>query len=114
MDEAVICPNCGCATGKGMMQNNMPQNNEEFRVLSSINSLKLPALLCAFLVPLVGLILSIVGFSKISSAKMLPLSADGSNQLAIYKKSFTTSLILSIVMPIAYIILYMIMLEAFF
>ncbi len=119
MDEAVICPNCGCATNNSKAQSSaISQESQEYSVLSSINGLTLPARICAFLVPLVGLILSLVGFSKISSTNTLQLSEDASKQLFDYKVNFKTSLIISIIVmvvaPIVCLIGYLVLLEAFF
>ncbi len=99
MDEAVICPNCGCSTRKNNIQNNNAvQTSEEHNVISSISSLTLPARVCAFLFPLIGMIIAGVGLSKISSAKMLQLSAKGKYTLDQNKTNFTTSIIIATVM----------------
>ena len=57
MDEAVICPGCGCAVaGAPTVQNN--QNQEESPALATVGTI------FAILMPIVGLILGIIGACK--------------------------------------------------
>ena len=54
MDEAVICPHCGCAT------NSKADSVKE----QETNVLAIVGFILSFFVPLVGLILSIIGYKK--------------------------------------------------
>lgn len=62
-DNAVICPNCGVTTEKFKQTRPAAQQTQE------TNGIAVAALVCAFLVPLVGLILGIVALVK---SKQLP------------------------------------------
>lgn len=60
-EQAVICPRCGYqprANG-GFYQGGYPQYQP-----TESNGIAIAALICAFLIPLVGLILGIVGLNK--------------------------------------------------
>lgn len=59
LDEAVICPGCGCAVNNNPSV--MPQGNTAQQETPGIAT---GALICSFLVPIVGLILGIVGACK--------------------------------------------------
>ena len=59
MDEAVICPGCGCAVG-----NNQSGNLTQVHTTGETSGLATGALVCSFLIPIVGLILGIVGACK--------------------------------------------------
>ena len=62
--QAVICPRCGYqpAANGAFYQGGYQQYQQPYQRES--NGLAIAALICAFLVPLVGLILGIVGLSK--------------------------------------------------
>ena len=63
MDEAVICPGCGCAvTGGNVAQSN--NNGEETSGLATA------AIVFAILMPIIGLILGIVGACKYKSEEL--------------------------------------------
>lgn len=52
MDEAIICPNCGCATGQ------ITGQKDEF------NWMALVGFICSFFVAIVGLVFGILGLQK--------------------------------------------------
>lgn len=59
MDEAVLCMNCGCPVdGSPLAQSGAKGEEKES------NGIAIGAIICAFLVPIVGLILGIVGCAK--------------------------------------------------
>lgn len=58
LDEAIVCPGCGCAVEKKeepKQPETQPTSNN-----SSYSGLSIGGFVCAFLMPLIGLILSIV------------------------------------------------------
>ena len=59
MDEAVICPGCGCAVG-----NNQSVNTTKVSTAGETSGIATGALVCSFLIPIVGLLLGIVGACK--------------------------------------------------
>ena len=80
LDEAVICPNCGCsvqydnAGGGNANRQTAPQYTDSYSALS------VAGLILAFFEPLVGLILSIMAHSdakKTGSGKSLSLAKAG-------------------------------------
>jgi hypothetical protein len=113
MDEAVICPNCGCSTTKKNTITNT-SSSQEYATLSNINNLTTPALILAFLVPLIGIVIAGIGLSKVSSAKMLQLSAKGSLELDNYKSKFTTSIIIaSVILGLSFVSVIIVSIVAF-
>lgn len=106
MDEAVICPNCGCGTSKNNFQsNNTMQLNEENNIISSISNLTAPARILSIFIPMIGIIIASIGLFKISSAKMLQLSANGKYTLDNNKSSFTTSIIIAVAITLFSVLL---------
>lgn len=63
MDEAVMCPSCGCAVENGQSKNQAPENADAKSNWDSIKRTKV-ATAFAFLCPIVGLILGIIGLVK--------------------------------------------------
>lgn len=93
VDEAIICPNCGCSVQYGNTASNLnkgsagysqqrpAQPNQSYNAdLDSYSSMCVVGFVFAFLSPLIGLILSIVAFNdakKTGSGKTLSLSRAG-------------------------------------
>lgn len=77
MDEAVICVNCGCAVANEQTANPTAVQNRESS--STANC----ALIFAFLCPIVGLIIGIVGLRKYKDQRL--------------RKRCTTAIVISIV-----------------
>lgn len=65
MDEAVICPGCGCAVG-----NNQSINTTQVNTAGETSGIATGALVCSFLIPIVGLILGIVGACKYKTPEL--------------------------------------------
>lgn len=63
MDEAVICPSCGCVVENGQSKNQAPENADPKSNWDSIKRTKVTTAF-AFLCPIVGLILGIIGLVK--------------------------------------------------
>lgn len=61
-DEAVVCPECGCATGEAL-HSGMTNNTSDKRGLRESAGLANTSLAFAFLVPIVGFILGLIGVS---------------------------------------------------
>lgn len=55
-DEAVVCPHCGCATEK--------YNNNKKTDDNSISALAIVGLVLSFLIPIAGLVCSIIAFKN--------------------------------------------------
>lgn len=87
-DNAFVCPKCGVKAVE-----DSPQETET----SSTNGLAIAGLVCSFLIPIVGLILSIVGLNK---SKQLDGSGKGLAIAGIVISAviMVISLIISIVM----------------
>ena len=66
VDEAVVCPGCGCSVNDVAVQANnvAPLEQEENP------GLQRAAVICAFLVPIVGLICGIIGAIKYKTPKL--------------------------------------------
>lgn len=64
VDEAVICVGCGCPV------NGTPSANTQKTQQAETSGLATGAIICAFLLPLVGLILGIIGNSKYSDPQL--------------------------------------------
>ena len=62
-DEAVICIGCGCSVNSAKSANNT-ESSETTKPTPESNGMANCALLCAFLIPILGLILGIVGVCK--------------------------------------------------
>ena len=61
-DEAVVCPNCGCATRNSYStKNNVTVESQEQNLVSSINNLGTLSLVFAFFIPIVSIIFMIFG-----------------------------------------------------
>jgi len=65
MDEAVICPGCGCAVAGNQISQNEPQT-EVYESKSTANC----ALLFAFFLPLLGIIFGIIGACKYKDSSL--------------------------------------------
>lgn len=78
VDDAVICVHCGC-----QVKDTSTPSVQQVAQSDESNGLAIGALVCAFLIPLVGLILGIVGLSKYKTPS--------------YRSQCTTAIILSIV-----------------
>ena len=89
-DEAVVCPRCGCMIRR---IEPMPQSATSAPTLESgeTSGLATGALVCSFLIPIVGLILGIVGTVKYTTPSL--------------KNRCITAIILSIVVWIVTIFL---------
>ncbi len=83
MDEAVICVHCGCQVSEGTTQNNRQQTVNPVVEPGESNGLAIGAIVCAFLIPILGLILGIVGMAKYKTQS--------------YKSQCITAIILSII-----------------
>lgn len=75
-DEAMICPECGCATSNYKSNNSNGTSEEEKNTMATL------AIVFAVLIPLVGLILGIIGVCKYQNEK--------------YKMKCVTAIVLSI------------------
>lgn len=64
MDEAVICVGCGCPV------NSTPSVNTQKTQPAETSGMVTGAIICAFLLPIVGLILGIIGVSKYSDPQL--------------------------------------------
>lgn len=79
LDDAIICPGCGCSVQYNNMNNGAPQNQVP-PIVDNYSALSVAGLILAFFQPLVGLILSILGHNeakRTGSAKSLSLSKAG-------------------------------------
>lgn len=68
-DEAVVCPYCGCATNGRKPIQSVPttpymSNVDNSGVAPETSGMATAALICAFVFPIVGLILGIIGVVK--------------------------------------------------
>ena len=83
MDEAVICVHCGCQVSDRATQNNGQQTVNPMVEPGETNGLAIGAIVCAFLIPILGLILGIFGAAKYKTQS--------------YKSQCITAIILSII-----------------
>lgn len=92
MDEAVMCPACGCAVGDGQPKNQTSEVSEPKSKWDSKKKTNM-AIGFAFLFPIVGLILGIIGLIKSEQKEV--------------KKRYIGAIILSVVVWIVCIIVMM-------
>ena len=60
-NEAVVCIHCGCSVNRG---SSVSTQNTSYRAVQESSSTANCAMLFAFLIPIVGLILGIIGVNK--------------------------------------------------
>ncbi|MBO4338572.1 MAG: zinc-ribbon domain-containing protein [Clostridia bacterium] len=97
-NNAVMCPNCGCATSyRDFRQNDTMAELQEQNLVSSISNLGTLSLIFAFIIPIVSIILAIVGFSKISSSKSMIKTNSGKYAIDKSKSKMTAGIIISVV-----------------
>ena len=94
-DEAIVCPACGCATKNYSELEQSKKYDEDFE-LQKLKSFSNTSIICAILIPIIGLIMSIVGLVKAGQINERMLSNSGTIQYKKYKKLFVLSIILSI------------------
>lgn len=94
LDEAVVCPHCGCQ----ISDTNKPQSNATAAERIETDGIAKGAFICAFLIPIVGLILGIIGCATYKNPD--------------YKQKSTTAIIVSVVMWIIGMIFYGIIIGA--
>ena len=66
MDEAVVCVGCGCPVGAAPAPAQSAQKTQQ----EENPNLATSAIICAFLLPLVGLILGIIGNNKYTDPQL--------------------------------------------
>ena len=79
LDDAIICPGCGCSVQYGNMNNGIPQQGVP-RYADTYSGMSVAGLILAFLQPLIGLIVSIIAHGeakRIGSEKSVSMSKAG-------------------------------------
>lgn len=70
MDEAVVCPGCGCSVEGGSASNIQSSTTAPKLEEGEKRGLATAALVCSFLLPIAGIICGIIGAVKYKTAKL--------------------------------------------